>query len=165
MRLAGNTLRAAVLGANDGLVSNLALVMGVSGAGLDHTTIIITGLAGLLAGAGSMSMGEWISVQSAHEQAARYGIEADEGSPWAAALASFFLFALGAFIPMISFIFQQGAFISILVSAVALFSLGVGITTFTSRNKVFSGFRQLLIGLSATALTYGLGTLLGVTIH
>ncbi|MFC7029243.1 VIT1/CCC1 transporter family protein [Halomicroarcula sp. GCM10025710] len=62
----GNALRAAVLGANDGLVSNLSLVMGVAGAALDSTAILITGLAGLLAGSGSMAMGEWLSVQS-HE--------------------------------------------------------------------------------------------------
>lgn len=65
--IGGNALRAAVLGANDGLVSNLSLVMGVAGANLSDTTILITGLAGLLAGASSMAMGEWISVQSARE--------------------------------------------------------------------------------------------------
>ena len=53
----GNALRAAVLGANDGLVSNLSLVMGVAGAALSGKTILITGLAGLLAGAGSMASG------------------------------------------------------------------------------------------------------------
>jgi VIT1/CCC1 family predicted Fe2+/Mn2+ transporter len=63
----GNALRAAVLGANDGLVSNLSLVMGVAGAALAGQTILITGLAGLLAGAGSMALGEWLSVQSARE--------------------------------------------------------------------------------------------------
>ena len=60
----GNALRAAVLGANDGLVSNLSLVMGVAGAALQERTILITGLAGLLAGASSMALGEWLSVQS-----------------------------------------------------------------------------------------------------
>lgn len=63
----GNALRAAVLGANDGLCSNLSLVMGVAGATFSQGTILITGLAGLLAGACSMAMGEWLSVQSARE--------------------------------------------------------------------------------------------------
>lgn len=63
----GNALRAAVLGANDGLVSNLSLVMGVAGATLDNRTVLITGLAGLLAGAISMALGEWLSVQSSRE--------------------------------------------------------------------------------------------------
>jgi VIT1/CCC1 family predicted Fe2+/Mn2+ transporter len=63
----GNALRAAVLGANDGLVSNLSLVMGVAGAALSNKSILITGLAGLLAGACSMALGEWLSVQSSRE--------------------------------------------------------------------------------------------------
>jgi predicted membrane protein (TIGR00267 family) len=63
----GNALRAAVLGANDGLVSNLSLVMGVAGAELSNTAILITGFAGLLAGAISMALGEWLSVQSSRE--------------------------------------------------------------------------------------------------
>ena len=65
--LGGNALRAAVLGANDGLVSNLSLVMGVAGAALTERAVLVTGLAGLLAGACSMAMGEWISVQSSRE--------------------------------------------------------------------------------------------------
>ena len=63
----GNALRAAVLGANDGLVSNLSLVMGVAGASMSSTSILITGIAGLLAGAASMALGEWLSVQSSRE--------------------------------------------------------------------------------------------------
>ena len=63
----GNALRAAVMGANDGLVSNLSLVMGVAGASLSNQSILITGLAGLLAGACSMALGEWLSVQSSRE--------------------------------------------------------------------------------------------------
>ena len=63
----GNALRAAVLGANDGLVSNMSLVMGVAGAALANNQILVTGLAGLLAGACSMALGEWLSVQSSRE--------------------------------------------------------------------------------------------------
>jgi vacuolar iron transporter family protein len=63
----GNTLRAAVLGANDGLMSNLSLVMGVAGASLSTRAIFVTGLAGLIAGSCSMALGEWLSVQSARE--------------------------------------------------------------------------------------------------
>ncbi len=63
----GNALRAAVLGANDGLVSNMSLVMGVAGASLANNQILVTGLAGLLAGACSMALGEWLSVQSSRE--------------------------------------------------------------------------------------------------
>jgi VIT1/CCC1 family predicted Fe2+/Mn2+ transporter len=65
----GNDLRAAVLGANDGLVSNFCLVMGVAGAGTTGRAILLTGLAGLIAGACSMALGEWLSVTNARELA------------------------------------------------------------------------------------------------
>jgi VIT1/CCC1 family predicted Fe2+/Mn2+ transporter/rubrerythrin len=61
------TLRAAVFGASDGLVSNLSLVMGVAGASADNHIIVLAGIAGLLAGAFSMAAGEYISMQSQRE--------------------------------------------------------------------------------------------------
>ena len=63
----GNALRAAVLGGNDGLVSNFSLVMGIAGATSGQNEVLLTGLAGLLAGALSMALGEWISVRSSQE--------------------------------------------------------------------------------------------------
>jgi len=75
----GNALRAAILGANDGLVSNLSLVMGVAGAALSEHTVAVTGIAGLLAGSFSMALGEWLSVQNARELYGRQvATEADE---------------------------------------------------------------------------------------
>ena len=65
----GNNLRAAVLGASDGLVSNFCLLMGVAGAGAANQTVLLTGLAGLVAGACSMALGEWLSVTNARELA------------------------------------------------------------------------------------------------
>lgn len=221
----GNALRAAVLGANDGLVSNLSLVMGVAGAELAGTTILITGLAGLLAGATSMAMGEWLSVQSsrelyqrqieieaeeisampdeeeeelaliyqakglgeeqARELAARLmadeamaldtlvreelGIDPEElgGSAWEAAATSFILFAVGAIIPVSPFIFLSGmtaVITSLVLSAIALFLIGGGITLLTGRSVLYTGMRQVLFGLAAAAFTFGLGRLIGVSI-
>jgi vacuolar iron transporter family protein len=221
----GNALRAAVLGANDGLVSNLSLVMGVAGAQLSGESVLITGLAGLLAGACSMAMGEWLSVQSARELAQRQlEIEAEEiravpqeeqqelaliyeakglnpddarrvaaeimtdetkaletlaqeelgidpedlgGSPWEAAGTSFVLFAIGAIIPVAPFLGLTGmsaVLTSLGVSAAALFLIGAAITLFTGRNAVFAGGRQLLFGLAAAGVTYGIGRLLGVAL-
>jgi VIT1/CCC1 family predicted Fe2+/Mn2+ transporter len=65
-RLSG-TFRAAVFGANDGLVSNLALVLGISAAGVPNAVVLLTGVAGLLAGALSMGAGEYVSVRSQRE--------------------------------------------------------------------------------------------------
>jgi VIT1/CCC1 family predicted Fe2+/Mn2+ transporter len=221
----GNALRAAVLGANDGLVSNLSLVMGVAGADLDGRAIIITGIAGLLAGASSMAMGEWVSVQSSRELYARQiAIERREieetpekeaaefvemymakglseplarevsaqlmenpehaldtmvreelginpadlgGSAWEAAGASFALFAVGAILPVLPFIFMSGlaaVWASLAVSALALLIMGSAITVITGRHPLFSGARQLLFGMAAAGLTFAIGKLIGVTI-
>jgi VIT1/CCC1 family predicted Fe2+/Mn2+ transporter len=221
----GNALRAAVLGANDGLVSNLSLVMGVAGAELNNSTILITGLAGLLAGAISMALGEWLSVQSSRElYKHQIGIEKAElatapeeeaeelaliyearglpkedaqrmanqiisdptsalealareelnvdpselgGSAWEAALTSFFLFSIGAIIPVIAFTFLNGRtalILSTILSAVGLFIVGAGITLFTGRGVLYSGVRQVLFGLTAAAITFGIGRLIGVNL-
>jgi vacuolar iron transporter family protein len=75
----GNALRAAVLGANDGLVSNLALVIGVAGASPGQDIVLLAGIGGLVAGALSMAQGEWISVRSSTEAFERQvAIERDE---------------------------------------------------------------------------------------
>jgi len=63
----GNALRAAVLGASDGVLSNTGLIMGVAGAAVSNGAVVVAGFAGLLAGAFSMGLGEWLSVQSARE--------------------------------------------------------------------------------------------------
>lgn len=65
----GGWLRPAVFGASDGLVSNFALIAGVTGGSSDSKTVLLAGLAGLAAGAFSMAAGEWISVRSQAEQA------------------------------------------------------------------------------------------------
>jgi VIT1/CCC1 family predicted Fe2+/Mn2+ transporter len=63
----GGSLRAAVFGVNDGLVSNMSLIMGVAGASADNRLILTTGVAGLLAGAFSMAAGEYVSMRSQRE--------------------------------------------------------------------------------------------------
>ena len=75
----GNTLRAAVFGVNDGLVSNAALIYGIAGAAADPSIIVLTGVAGLLAGAFSMAAGEYVSVRSQREMFEyQIGLERDE---------------------------------------------------------------------------------------
>lgn len=221
----GNALRAAVLGGNDGLVSNFSLVMGIAGATAAQEGVLLAGLAGLLAGSLSMSLGEWISVKSSQElyenqmqiemeeletnpegemkelaliyiakgipeeqayQMAKdimsdkslaheilvkeeLGINAEElkGSAVEAAVYSFILFAIGAVIPVLPFMFTDGmkaVLFSVSLSAVGLFLIGAAITLFTGRNVWFSGFRQVLFGLAAAAITFGIGKLIGVSV-
>jgi VIT1/CCC1 family predicted Fe2+/Mn2+ transporter len=75
------TFRAAVFGANDGLVSNLSLVLGVAGGGADTVTVLLTGLAGLLAGALSMGAGEYVSVRSQRELLAASAVDTHDAEP------------------------------------------------------------------------------------
>ena len=78
-RSSGGNLRAAVFGVNDGLVSNAALILGMTGAGAAPEMVLLAGLAGLLAGAGSMAAGEYISVRSQREfYEYQIGLEAEE---------------------------------------------------------------------------------------
>jgi vacuolar iron transporter family protein len=221
----GNELRAAVLGANDGLVSNFSLVMGVAGAGAGNPIILLTGLAGLVAGAGSMALGEWLSVTNASElartQIARekeelentpeaekkelalifqakgldrpaaqrvaeqimrdktvaldtlvreeLGIDPSElgGNPWSAAGFSFALFAIGALFPVLPFLLLDGSTAmtaSIALSGMALGAIGFVSSLFSGRDPWFSAARQVVIGCTAAAVTYGVGALLGVTL-
>jgi vacuolar iron transporter family protein len=221
----GNALRAAVLGANDGLLSVFSLTMGVAGAGRPTSEILLTGFAGLLAGALSMALGEWISVQSSRELyrhqiniekrelAVSPEAEAEElaliyqakgiapeqartlanrlvldeasaldtlareelsidpselgGSPWEAAITSFLLFAVGAIIPVFPYLFFTGVtgiIVSSIAAALGLFLIGAAITLMTGRNLWTSGLRQVLFGMAAAAITFGIGRLIGVSV-
>ncbi|HQI02600.1 MAG TPA: VIT1/CCC1 transporter family protein, partial [Deltaproteobacteria bacterium] len=89
------------------------------------------------------------------------------GSAWEAALTSFLLFALGAFIPVAPYIFLTGAAgiaASALFSALGLFFLGAAITLMTGKSAFFSGLRQVLFGLAAAAVTFGVGRLIGINL-
>jgi len=221
----GNALRAAVLGGNDGLVYNFSLVMGIAGATGGGREVLLTGIAGLLAGALSMALGEWISVRSSQEllenqmrleaeelrtspadearelaliyrskgipvdQARQMaqdlladpakahatlvseelGIRPDEleGSAWEAAYTSFLLFAVGAVIPVVPYFFTTGPMaiaLSAALSAAGLFGIGAAITLFTGRSVWSSGLRQVLFGMLAAAITFAIGTWIGVTV-
>ena len=89
------------------------------------------------------------------------------GSAWEAAITSFVLFAIGAIIPVAPFIFTSGmpaVYISIALSTIGLFILGAVITLFTGRTVLYSGFRMVIFGLLAAAVTFGIGRLIGVSI-
>jgi VIT1/CCC1 family predicted Fe2+/Mn2+ transporter len=217
-------LRPAVFGGSDGLVSNLSLVMGVAGASADNQAIVIAGIAGLLAGAFSMAVGEYISVRSQHElfdaqlqlqkrqlredregerrilvgiyqergfteaesasivaklfatdESALDTMMRDEvgldpsniGGPWAAAISSFSAFFVGALIPLVPFLLLSGTpalVTSVVVSLVALFGLGVGVSLLTKRSWLVSGVRQMALGGVAALVTYLVGQAIGATV-
>jgi VIT1/CCC1 family predicted Fe2+/Mn2+ transporter len=96
------------------------------------------------------------------------GLDPDElGSPWGAAIGSMISFAIGAAVPVIPFLFGGGftvVFISLGLSLAALFAVGAGVSMLTGRGLLFSGFRQLGIGLGAALVTYLIGSLIGVEV-
>jgi vacuolar iron transporter family protein len=95
------------------------------------------------------------------------GLDPDElGSPWRAAAGSFFAFAAGAAVPVIPYLFGGGTavlLISLGLSLVALFAVGAAVSLLTGRGLIFSGARQLGIGLAAALVTYLIGSIIGVT--
>jgi VIT1/CCC1 family predicted Fe2+/Mn2+ transporter len=95
------------------------------------------------------------------------GLDPDElGSPWGAAAGSFVAFAAGAVVPVIPYVAGGGLvvlLVSLGLSLVALFGVGAAVSLLTGRGLIFSGVRQLGIGLAASLVTYAIGSLIGVT--
>lgn len=217
-----NWLRAAVLGANDGIVSTAGIVIGAAGATSDRTAIVIAGVAGLAAGAMSMGAGEYVSVSTqkdselallakerrelreepdeelaelagiyvdkglseelalevaealtakdalgAHAEA-ELGIDPDDiASPWHAAWASMLSFTIGALLPLLTMTLGDAGYrlwLTVLAVVVAL-----GFTGFVSARLGYARSgpavaRNIVGGLFAMAVTYGIGSLLGTQI-
>jgi predicted membrane protein (TIGR00267 family) len=97
------------------------------------------------------------------------GIDPDElgGSALTAAGSSFALFVAGAIVPVAPYFVLSGTTavaLSVAASALALFGVGALITRVTRRSPLWSGLRQLVVGLAAAAVTFGIGALLGVSV-
>ncbi|MEY4137321.1 MAG: hypothetical protein RL205_1449 [Actinomycetota bacterium] len=211
------SIRAAVFGISDGLVSNTALVMGFAGADTANSTVLFAGLAGLFAGAFSMAAGEYVSVASqrdlfrreiemeaselrdkpeeeqkeleliyrakgisrevaaqtaaqimsdpkmALETLAReeLGLDPSElGSPVKVAVSSFISFAVGASFVVLPYFFLTGTaalIAAICLSLLAMIIVGATVGKLSGRNVFFSVGRQLMWGVGAAAVTFGIG--------
>ncbi|CAN8312772.1 unnamed protein product [Cochlearia groenlandica] len=167
-------LRAAVLGANDGLVSTASLMMGVGAVKQDVKTMILTGFAGLVAGACSMAIGEFVSVYSQYDiEVAQMKRESGGGeiekeklpSPTQAATASALAFSLGAIVPLLAaaFVKEYQVRIGVIVAAVtlALVMFGWLGAVLGKAPVVKSSARVLVGGWLAMAVTFGLTKVIG----
>ncbi|KAM0063938.1 putative Ccc1 family protein [Helianthus debilis subsp. tardiflorus] len=176
----GQWLRAAVLGANDGLVSVASLMMGVGAVKEDAKAMILSGFAGLVAGACSMAIGEFVSVysqldievaQMKRENRMTENKEDKEReqlpNPMQAALASALAFSLGAIVPLLaaSFIGDHKVRMGVVVAAVSLALVIFGWigSVLGGTPVVKSSIRVLLGGLMAMAITFGLTKLIGTS--
>src|SRR6266508_2271769 len=190
--VSGGRLRPAVFGAMDGLVTNIALISGVGGAGVEPHQIVLTGIAGLVAGAISMGLGEYTSVRTQNEQVEHEvakerrelernpQAEADElAELWISRglqpeLAREVATALGKKLDVALRVHAQeelgidpnetpSPWMAAILSFVC-FSAGALVAWFTNRNWWSSGLRQLVLGCLAAAATYGVGRLIGATV-
>lgn len=219
--VSGGWLRAATFGAMDGLVSNTALIAGVA-ASADARTVVLSGVAGLLAGAFSMALGEYTSVTTANEQidaevraerkafrefphgeklelvamftemgmseqtartaaeevhrdeeralhfhlAQELGVDPREKpSARVAAISSFLLFAVGAVIPLLPYMFGvESLWPGLVCGAIGLVIAGAAAARFTAASMWFGAGRQLAFGLVAIAATYLVGKLVGTVV-
>jgi len=219
----GGTTRATVLGAGDGLLTNLSLVLGVAGASTNASAVRLAGIAGLLAGAFSMAAGELVSVRAQQEMVDReiqverqeladdpegerqelagmyraQGLSADDantvarilsanpdialdtharlelgvdpeapGSAWRAAIVSFMAFSVGAILPLFPWFFTGGSaavIASVIIGTIAALALGAAIGFMSGRNVWGTALRQLAVAAVAAAVTYAVGSLLGVS--
>ena len=174
-----NWLRAGVLGANDGIVSVAATVLGVAGASTAVRSIAVAGIAALVAGALSMAAGEYVSVSSqrdAERSAVRRGrvlptlvVEGPEEytNPWHAAVASFGAFVLGGIVPLLVVLAPWGAvrvpatFVAVVV---ALVVTGLVAARFSDAEPRPAVLRNVLGGSVAMAVTYAVGAFVGLSI-
>lgn len=177
-------LRAAVLGANDGLVSTASLMMGVGAVKQDIKAMMLTGFAGLVAGACSMAIGEFVSVYSQRdielsqmkrdkkraesaEGGGGGGGEEEDGlpNPMQAAAASALAFSVGAMVPLLAacFIREYRVRVAAIVAAVTVALVAFGwLGAALGRAPVMKSAARVLIGgWLAMAVTFGLTKLIG----
>jgi VIT1/CCC1 family predicted Fe2+/Mn2+ transporter len=219
----GGTARAAVFGVSDGLVSNVAIVLGFAGANPGPGLVRLAGLAGLIGGAVSMAAGEYVSMTAQSELLERelemerlelrrrpeaerrelaqiyrsrgvdeataeqlatalsrdpelalqthareeLGIDPDSlGQPVKAALSSFVTFSIGATIPLLPYFFGTGTaalVVAVVMGVVAALAVGAALAKFTGRPMGRSAGRQLLFSAVPAAITYAIGSAVGVS--
>ncbi len=220
--VSGGAARAAVFGVSDGLVSNVALILGVAGATPGAGVVRLAGIAGLIGGAVSMAAGEWVSMTAQTELLERElamearelarspeaeraelvaiyrsrGIEPETaerlatemmrtpevalethareelgidpgslGSPGAAAASSFAAFAGGALVPLVPWFVGSGAAAlaaAVVLTALTALAVGAALAVFTGRSVRRTALRQLALTAVPAAVTYGIGSVVGV---
>lgn len=164
-----NQLRAGVLGANDGIVSVAAIVVGVAGASSTSASIVTAGVAGLVAGALSMATGEYVSVSSQRD-AERAGLATPDEeltNPWHAAVASLLAFVVGGLVPLLVALAPWGAaivpavFAAVVVALVVTGAVSARIGGSPVRRAVV---RNVAGGSIAMIVTYAVGSLVGLAL-
>lgn len=163
--LGAHYMRDLVFGANDGIITTFAVAAGVAGAQLPNRVVLILGFANLLADGVSMAASNYLSIRSEH--AAHPEEENFDGpfDPVKHGFATFLAFVLAGTLPLIAYmvphVFRTPPFIdAVLLTAVALFSVGAARTLVYRRSWWRSGLEVLAVGAIAAGAAYAVGSLL-----
>lgn len=161
-------LKAAVYGANDGIITTFAVVAGVAGAGLSANIIIILGIANMIADGISMGIGDYLGERSEKKM-----IQQEKGGDipadlWKSGVITFFAFVLAGSLPLMPYflallgvpiLFDHQFALSIISTGVTLFLVGSMRTFLTKGNWFKNGLEMLSIGAIAAVAAYVLGSL------
>lgn len=164
-----NWLRAAVLGANDGIVSIAGVVIGVASAGADKGNIMLAGIAAVVAGAISMGGGEYTSVSAQKDAELAHGRDPKNTSahPWAAAFSSFVAFSAGAMLPLLAILGPWDDYRVQVTGAAVVLALAItGFWAAKVGNSPVgkSVLRNVLVSIVTVGLAYLIGSILGVAV-
>lgn len=162
-------LKAAVYGANDGIITTFAVVAGVAGAGLSPQIVLILGLANLIADGFSMGVGDYLGERSEADLADKEGISFPRHRLWATGVLTFLSFVVAGTLPLVPYLLQlvgiplearHQLFFSCLATAVALFLVGSLRTIVTGGKWWQKGAETLIIGAIAATVAYVVGAVI-----
>lgn len=164
-----NWLRAAVLGANDGIVSVAGVVISVASAGADSAGVLIAGIAAVTAGAISMAGGEYTSVSAQKDTELSHGVDTSRSGahPWSAAFSSMVAFTAGAILPLIAIMGpwqEHRILVTALSVVVSLAITGYWAAWVGKASRSRGVIRNVIVSLLTVGISYLVGLLLGATI-
>jgi len=157
-QVARHYVRELIYGANDGIITTFAVVAGVTGGALSARTIIVVGIANLLADGLSMGVGNYLAIRSHESARAAIDLPEEEASPARHGLMTFLAFAVAGAVPMLPYLFGIGGFLScVVLTLAALFAVGSLRALVTVEHWWTAGLEMLGLGVLVAGAAYGSG--------
>jgi VIT1/CCC1 family predicted Fe2+/Mn2+ transporter len=166
LRTYPSLLKAAVFGANDGIITTFAVVAGAAGAGLSARVVIIMGCANIAADALSMGLGDYLGEKSERRMLTQSGRKVNDEPAWTSGLITFVAFAIAGVIPLFPFVGELFGVpisrelefpLSALATGIGLFVIGASRAIVTGGSHLRNGLEMLGIGALAAVAAYTLG--------
>lgn len=168
-KISPKMFRAAVYGANDGIITTFAVVAGVAGAGLSANIVLILGIANLVADGLSMGLGDFLGERSEQKLRKERKQTFTEVRLWETGLITFLSFAVAGFLPLLPYsvdslgvlIFHQRLFLSsIITTGATLFLVGSARSVLTKEHWFVSGLEMFGVGALAATVAFCIGALI-----